>query len=50
MSEIKRAVRRTTVQARFEDGSVLEGPIGTTVEAFVKEAALDVRVRVLLRP
>ncbi len=41
MKTIKPAARRTTVQARFTDGSVLEGPLGTTVEEFIKAAALD---------
>lgn len=38
MTEIKPAVRRTIIQARFVDGSVYEGPIGTAVETFVVEA------------
>ena len=47
MSEIKGAVRRTQVQARFADGAVYEGPIGTTVEAFVDAAQLTVKGRVV---
>jgi uridine kinase len=47
MSEIRRAIRRTTVQARFDDGSVFEGPRGTTVETFVKEADPSVKGRIV---
>lgn len=34
-SAIREALPRQTVQVRFEDGSVLEGPVGTPLEAFV---------------
>lgn len=47
MSEIKQTVRRKDVQARFPDGAVFEGPLGTTVEAFVDEAKPNVRGRVV---
>ncbi len=47
MSEIKIAERRTQVQARLADGSVLEGPAGTPVEKFIKEAKLKVKGRVV---
>ncbi len=33
--EIREALPRQTVQVRFEDGVILEGPIGTPLEAFV---------------
>jgi uridine kinase len=35
------------VQARFADGLVLEGPLGTTVEKFIKVGAPDVKGRVV---
>lgn len=35
------AAPRTTVQVRFPDGLVLEGPIGTTLEAFVRARGGD---------
>lgn len=47
MNRIERAVRRVSVQARFDDGTVYEGPIGTTVEAFVDEAKPKVKGRVV---
>ena len=47
MTTIEPAVRRTTVQARFADGLVLEGPLGTTVEKFIKVGAPDVKGRVV---
>ena len=47
MTDIIRAVRSTTVQARFADGSVFEGPRGTTVEAFVKKADPSVKGRIV---
>ncbi len=37
MDEIKATSRRITVQARFLDDSVWEGPIGTTVERFLQQ-------------
>lgn len=47
MTEIKRAVWREVVQARFADGSVFEGPSGTSVEMFVKEAKPSVKGRIV---
>jgi uridine kinase len=35
---ISDAARRTTVQVTFPDGRTLEGPAGTTIEAFVRAA------------
>lgn len=35
---IQPTTRRQTVQARFADGRVYEGPIGTTIETFFNEA------------
>ncbi len=47
MSTIQRSWRRTTVQARFSDGSVLEGPAGSSVEAFVQQADAQINGRVV---
>ncbi|UCC54388.1 MAG: hypothetical protein JSV68_10560, partial [Anaerolineaceae bacterium] len=47
MTTIEPAVRRTTVQVRFADGLVLEGPLGTTVEKFIEVAKPDVKGRVV---
>jgi uridine kinase len=44
MNEIFCSKRRTTVQARFSDGSVYEGPVGSSVEAFVEKAQGNGRV------
>lgn len=41
------AVRRQTIQARFTDGRVFEGPIGTTIEAFIKVAQPDTAVPIV---
>ena len=38
---VKKADRRTTIQARFPDGRVFEGERGTPLEAFVKAADLQ---------
>lgn len=38
MDEIIVTSRRTTVQARFPDGLVLEGPVGTSTESFMLKA------------
>jgi uridine kinase len=47
MTEIRRAVRKTTVQARFADGSVFEGPRGTSVETFVNVADPSIKGRIV---
>ena len=47
MNEIVRSKRRTTVQARFSDGSVYEGPVGSSVAAFVEQAQAQVNGRVV---
>jgi uridine kinase len=38
MDKVKQASPRTTVQARFPDGRVFEGPLGTTLEEFIRAA------------
>jgi uridine kinase len=47
MTEIRRAARRKDVQARFPDGAVYNGPVGTAAEAFVDVARLAVKGRVV---
>ncbi len=47
MPTVYPAPLRDTVQARFPDGSVLEGPLGTTIEAFVLSAPPPAKGRVL---
>ncbi len=47
MSEIVITSRRKSVQARFADGSVLEGPVETPVENFVQSSALEVKGRIV---
>ena len=41
MTEVRSAKPRETVQAHFSDGRTFEGPIGTTLEAFVRAAYPD---------
>jgi uridine kinase len=36
LPQIRPAQPRTTAQIRFSDGQVLEGPLGTTIEEFIK--------------
>lgn len=38
---------RTTIQARFPDGQVLEGPRGTTVETFIQAARLHTDIPIV---
>lgn len=47
MSKIVIASRRKSVQARFADGSVLEGPVGIPVESFVQSSTLEVKGRIV---
>ena len=47
MSVIRVASWRTTVQARFVDGSVFEGQVGTPVESFIQAAAPSVKGRIV---
>ncbi len=47
MNEIIVASRRDTVQARFADGTVLEGSVGTPAEKFINEAAFPVKGRIV---
>jgi len=47
MSVIRVASRRESVQARFEDSTVLEGPVGTHIERFIDEAAPYVKGRIV---
>ena len=41
MTQVRQAEPRQTVQARFPDGRTFEGPVGTTLEAFVRAAYPD---------
>jgi uridine kinase len=47
MTIIQPTTIRRTVQARFADGRAFEGPVGTSIEAFIQAADLQVNGRIV---
>ncbi len=45
--QIRPAQPRTTVQVHFSDGTIFEGPVGASLEAFVRAAGCDAEVPVM---